>query len=128
MRVLSFVQADVTESNLAEKLRSHLGASADLVLSDLAPKMTGQCVIDQARTETLAEAAALLAMDLLTLGGHFVVKMLEKGHKSRLFMALKQGFQHVHRVKPSASRSESREMYVVALKLHDPAALEILSS
>ena len=115
---VKFVKGDFTEPAVLEEIVNLLGdRKADLVLSDMAPNLSGVAVSDQARAMYLAELALDLARQLLRPGGSFVTKLFQ-GEGFDPFMAeLRQGFQNVAVKKPAASRSRSREVYAVARNL-----------
>lgn len=95
-------------------IREAAGGPVDVVLSDMAPPAIGHPGTDHLRIMVLAEAALAFAREVLRPGGDFVVKLL-KGAEERSFVAdVKKSFAEVRYVKPSASRSESAEVYVVA--------------
>jgi 23S rRNA (uridine2552-2'-O)-methyltransferase len=99
----------------ADTLRGSLDAF-DVVLSDMAPDTSGIRSLDQARSETLFERALDLALVLLTPGGHFVGKLFQGPDWPRLLARAREEFDQVATVKPAASRKESIEQYVVALR------------
>jgi 23S rRNA (uridine2552-2'-O)-methyltransferase len=80
----------------------------------MAPSTTGHARTDHIRIMTLAEAAALLARDVLAPGGTFVCKFFLGGAEKELLDRLKQDFKTVRHAKPPASRAESSETYLVA--------------
>jgi 23S rRNA (uridine2552-2'-O)-methyltransferase len=84
-----------------------------VVLSDLAPPATGHRDTDHLRIVALVEAAAALAMAVLAPGGTFVAKVWQGGTADALLAELKRRFKNVHHAKPSASRAESAEIYLV---------------
>ena len=89
-------------------------AGADVVLSDMAPNMSGNNAIDQPRAMYLTELALDMARRVLKVGGSFVVKVFT-GEGSQEFLAeLKKDFTTVRVRKPEASRDRSREVYMVA--------------
>jgi 23S rRNA (uridine2552-2'-O)-methyltransferase len=89
-------------------------AHADVVLSDLSPNLSGIPNVDQARWLELAEGAAELCRKMLKPDGVFVVKAFHGEAFDALMKRLKALFKNVKVVKPSASRGESAETYVVA--------------
>ncbi|MDT8438168.1 MAG: RlmE family RNA methyltransferase [Wenzhouxiangellaceae bacterium] len=98
---------------LAELERALGGRRLDLVLSDMAPNVSGIVDSDQARSMALAELALEFARQWLAPGGGFVVKLFQ-GEGFDAFVAEARGvFDAVRVRKPEASRSESREMYLV---------------
>ena len=95
-------------------VKSWLDGPADVVMSDMAAASSGHKQTDHLRIVALCEAAADLAMDVLTPGGTFVAKVLAGGAEQGLQTLLKQSFDKVANVKPEASRSDSSEKFVVA--------------
>lgn len=87
---------------------------ADLVLSDISPNISGIRDTDQERVAELVEQAAALAGRLLAPGGAFLVKVFHGGRFPALLKAMKRKFREVRVIKPGASRSESRETYLLA--------------
>jgi 23S rRNA (uridine2552-2'-O)-methyltransferase len=87
---------------------------ADVVLSDLSPNISGIRDADQARVTELVEQAAALARKVLAPGGAFLVKVFHGGRFPALLEAMKRQFREVRVIKPGASRSESRETYLLA--------------
>ena len=92
-------------------------ARADIVLSDLSPNLSGIANVDQARWLELAEGALELCRKMLKPDGVFVVKAFHGEAFDALMKRLKGLFSKVKVVKPSASRGESAETYVVARAL-----------
>ncbi len=89
---------------------------ADVVLSDMAPNTTGHHKTDHLRIIDLCERSFYFAITLLRPGGHFVAKILCGGAENELLKDMKKNFEEVRHFKPKSSRSDSREMYVVAKK------------
>lgn len=87
----------------------------DVVLSDMAPDTSGVRSMDQARSEGLFERALELALALLAPGGHFVGKLFQGPDWPRLIQRCRQSFDKVATMKPSGTRRESIEQYVVCL-------------
>ncbi|MGE4220487.1 MAG: RlmE family RNA methyltransferase [Alphaproteobacteria bacterium] len=108
------LRGDLTDPAVEAQLRDVLGGPADLVLSDMAPSMTGHAPTDHLRSVGLAEAAVDLAAAVLLPGGGFVAKVLQGSDEPALTAALRKRFAKVARIKPAASRDESREFYLVA--------------
>lgn len=111
---VDFVCGDFREERvLAEILERFGGEPADLVISDMAPNMSGMDAIDQPRAMYLVELALDLARQTLRPGGDFVCKLFQ-GEGSDAFIAeLKRGFSSVAVRKPRASRPRSREVYAL---------------
>ena len=96
-------------------LKEALGGPADLVLTDMASPTTGHRATDHLRTTALVEIALEVAEDTLRPGGAFVAKVFQGGATNVLLARIKQSFRDVKHVKPPASRSDSVELYLVAL-------------
>jgi 23S rRNA (uridine2552-2'-O)-methyltransferase len=107
-------QLDFLDAETPAKLKAALGGAADVVLSDMAAATTGHRATDHLRTVALFEAALDVAEDVLKPGGVFVGKVFQGGATGTLLTRVKQRFADVKHVKPSASRAESVELYLVA--------------
>jgi 23S rRNA (uridine2552-2'-O)-methyltransferase len=108
-------KVDLTDAETSTQLKAALGGVADVVLSDMAAPTTGHRATDHLRTVALFEAALDVADDVLKPGGAFVGKVFQGGATKDLLERVKQNFREVKHVKPPASRSESVELYLVAL-------------
>lgn len=111
---VTLLQGDMTDPGTPERVQAALDGPADVVLSDMAPNMTGQKRIDQLRVIATVEAALEFAEQVLTPGGAFLAKTLQSGSAQDLLARLKREFAKVRHVKPPASRAESAETYVLA--------------
>ena len=112
---VEFVQGDFTEQETADRIEQALGdGGADVVLSDMAPNLTGVASTDQARSMALAELALDMARSVLKPGGGFVVKVFQGEGFDSFVRELRSHFRQVKVRKPEASRSRSREVYLVA--------------
>lgn len=105
---------DFLSEGADETVKAWLGGKADVVMSDMAAASSGHKQTDHLRIVALCEAAAEFAFDVLEPGGTFVAKVLSGGAEGGLQTILKQRFDTVANVKPSASRSDSSEKFVVA--------------
>lgn len=105
---------DFLSEGADDKVKDWLGGAADVVMSDMAASSSGHKGTDHLRIVALVEAAAALALDILEPGGTFVAKVLAGGAESDMQTLLKRNFQKVANVKPSASRRDSSEKFVVA--------------
>ena len=108
----TFILGNAFETPVREELRE-LGPY-DAVLSDAAPKTTGNRIVDTARSAELVEEAIDLAADTLKPGGNLVIKIFQGGDERDLLSRLKPMFQSARFFKPKASRSESFETFLVA--------------
>jgi 23S rRNA (uridine2552-2'-O)-methyltransferase len=105
---------DFLAEDAPDRLKALLGGPADVVLSDMAANATGHRKTDHLKIMALAETAALFAREVLKPGGAFLCKVLQGGTEGTLLADLKRDFATVKHVKPSASRSDSAELYVLA--------------
>lgn len=114
IRGVTFVAADfATDEGLAAVEAALGGRPVDLVVSDLAPNLSGVAAADQARSVHLAELALELGDKWLQPGGAMVVKAFQGEGFQELVRAMQQRFAKVHVRKPEASRDRSREVYLV---------------
>lgn len=112
---VTFIQGDFLSEAVQLQVNDLLqGGKADLILSDMAPNLSGIAVADQARMMTLAETALDLSSEWLKPGGGFLVKIFQGAGVDAFHRALKQNFKKVVVRKPAASRSESKEYYLLA--------------
>lgn len=116
---VEFIQGDFTEDyvlvRILEQLQEQLGrAKVDLVLSDMAPNMSGVDVVDIPRAMALTELAEQLAKDVLKSGGSFLCKLFQGPGTDQWLRNLRRQFSKVVISKPKASRPRSREVYVMA--------------
>ena len=114
---VEFIQGDFTEDAVFEDLIERVGVeSVDLVISDMAPNITGIREIDQPGSMHLAELALDFARSILREGAYFLVKVFEGEGIGEFKQILAGEFEKVKVRKPKASRSRSREMYLLAEK------------
>ncbi len=112
---VEFIQGDFREDAVIEQLHQSLdGAAVDLVLSDMAPNMSGVSVSDQARAMHLAELARDFAADHLKPGGVFIVKLFQGRGFDGFIKDLRKAYLRVSMRKPKASRARSAEVYALA--------------
>ena len=108
------IRGDMTEEKTRDRVREATGGSVDVVLSDMAPNMTGEYSLDQARSLHLARTAAEVALELLDSGGDFAVKIFEGPDVDDFRADLEGEFQYVRATQPDATRKESSELYLLA--------------
>lgn len=109
------IEGDFRENSVLAELERHLdGVQVDLVLSDMAPNMSGVAVADQIRAMHLAELAAEFANQWLKPGGAFLIKLFHGAGFDDYIRTLRAGFERVTMRKPKASRMRSREVYALA--------------
>ena len=109
-----FVAGDAQDAAVQARIEAALDGGADLVLSDMAPNLSGNRTLDQARAQALAECATELALRFLRPRGQFVVKLFHGDGFDALLRGLRERFARVAIAKPLASRAASREVYAVA--------------
>ncbi|GAA3893562.1 23S rRNA (uridine(2552)-2'-O)-methyltransferase RlmE [Halomonas cibimaris] len=112
---VDFIQGDFTEDEVLNALLERLGGqTADLVMSDMAPNMSGMAGIDQPRAMYLVELALDLAQQTLSPGGCLVAKVFQGEGFDAYLKTLRENFTRVVTRKPDASRARSREVYLLA--------------
>ena len=117
------VQADFrTDEGLAAVEAALGGRRADLVVSDMAPNLSGVASADQARGVHLAELALEFAQRSLQPGGDLVVKLFQGEGFDAFRQAMQASFEKLHVRKPAASRDRSREVFLVGKGLRNNAA------
>ena len=115
IRGVCFIQGDFTEADVRERVIGALnGSSPGLVMSDMAPNITGYREVDQPRAMHLAEEALDFACDVLERKGSFLVKLFQGEGFEAFVECTRKRFGSVRTIKPKASRPESREMYLLA--------------
>lgn len=111
---MTFIQGDFTDAEPLAELEAALnGQRVDLVLSDMAPNMSGMTAVDQPRVMYLAELALSFAIEWLKPGGHFLVKTFQGEGFDAFLRQCRPVFRKVQSAKPKASRPRSREVYVL---------------
>jgi len=117
---VTFIRGDFRNAGVVEALVFALGGrKADLVLSDMAPNLSGIAATDQARVLELAELARDFALEHLKPQGDFLVKTFQGAGFEDFLKTLRSRFRTVSARKPEASRSRSSEMYLLAKALRE---------
>lgn len=112
---VSFIQGDFTEKGVYDQIIRALGdAPLDLVISDLAPNMSGISEVDIPRAMYLTELALDVAVESLHGGGSLLMKVFQGAGFEELLSSVRSKFKKVQMRKPSASRARSREQYMLA--------------
>ena len=112
---VEFVQGDFTESTVFDRLIEALGGrSVDIVISDMAPNMSGISDVDQPKAMYLVELALDMARSVLKPGGSFACKVFQGEGFDAWMTDVRSSFSRVCTRKPNASRARSREVYLVA--------------
>jgi len=111
---VEFIQGDFTEAKILDQILDLVDKQPlDLVLSDMAPNISGIETVDQPKSIYLAELAFELARDCLNQNGSFVVKLFQGEGFEEITSAFRLTFKSVKFRKPKASRARSREIYAV---------------
>ncbi len=118
-----FVQGDFTDAEVLATLRDAIGGAAiDVVISDMAPNISGMRSVDQPRAMYLVELALEFAREFLKPGGVWVAKVFQGEGSDVLLREVRKAFRQVRVCKPEASRAESREVYWVAEEFRGASA------
>jgi 23S rRNA (uridine2552-2'-O)-methyltransferase len=112
---VEFIHGDFREAEALSRLEALLGGAAvDLVLSDMAPNMSGVDAVDQARAMHLAELARDFAQEHLKHGGDFLIKLFQGEGFDAYVADLRKRYTKLAIRKPAASRRRSNEVYALA--------------
>ena len=112
---VDFIQGDFTEENVFEELMALIEKRpVDLVISDMAPNLSGNKAVDQPAMVYLAELALELAGKVLSSNGVFIAKLFQGQGFDVFVLDVRKLFSEVSIIKPDASRSRSREVYLMA--------------
>ena len=112
---VTFLQGDFTEEAVFDELMTVIGKRpVDLVISDMAPNMSGMSAVDQPSAMYLVELALDMAKQVLKPGGNYAAKVFQGEGFDEYLKELRQSFQKVGTRKPESSRARSREVYLVA--------------
>lgn len=115
---IDFIQGDFTEDEPLEALKALIqDKKLDLVMSDIAPNLSGNKMIDQPRVMYLAELALAFAQDYLKPQGKFLIKLFQGSEFESYVKQVREVFKTVAIRKPKASRDRSREVYLLAQHL-----------
>lgn len=117
---VEFLQGDFNEESTVNELLKRVdNHQVDLVMSDMAPNITGIAIVDQLKIFQLSEQAFELAKQVLKPGGNFLVKVFHGQGFDAFLKAIKTSFSTVHIRKPKSSRDRSSEVYIVAMHFND---------
>ncbi|MGM7447592.1 UNVERIFIED_ORG: 23S rRNA Um-2552 2'-O-methyltransferase [Idiomarina abyssalis] len=112
---VDFLQGDFREESVLDALLERIGGkNVDVVLSDMAPNMSGNGTVDQARSMYLVELALDMCNQVLKPGGSFAVKVFQGQGFESFLKDVRAAFNDVKTRKPESSRARSREVYLVA--------------
>ena len=108
------IAGDILDASVAARAAHELGGRANLVTSDLAPKLTGIAARDEARSRELIDAALAFAVAILAPGGAMVAKLFMGAEFKQVVDSFKRHFVNVEVTRTKASRPGSSELYIVA--------------
>ena len=112
--VVETIRGDMTDEDTRARITQLVGEEgADVVISDMAPNMTGEYSLDHARSVYLARQAFETAMEVLATGGDLAVKVFDGPDVADLRADMDEEFQYVRSIRPDASRDSSSEQYLV---------------
>ncbi|MGB2427798.1 MAG: 23S rRNA (uridine(2552)-2'-O)-methyltransferase RlmE [Alteromonas sp.] len=112
---VDFLQGDFREEAVLDALLNRIGGNnVDIVLSDMAPNMSGNPSVDQARSMYLCELALDMCHSVLKPNGAFVIKVFQGEGFDEFYRNVKSAFKVIKTRKPDSSRARSREVYLVA--------------
>jgi 23S rRNA (uridine2552-2'-O)-methyltransferase len=117
---VSTLQMDFCDPLTPSKIMQILGAQSDVVMSDMAANATGHAATDHLRIIDLCERSFAFAEECLKPGGSFIAKILRGGLENTLLTHVKQKFSVVKHFKPKSSRTDSKEIYLVAMGFKSP--------
>jgi len=116
---VTFIEGDFTEQSVFDEIIAAVGNKpVDLVISDMAPNMSGIRIADQASAMYLCELALDLASKVLRPGGDFLIKIFHGEGFDEYLRDVRGRFEKVQMRKPSSSRDRSREQYLLARGMH----------
>ena len=111
---VTFIEGDFREQQPFDKLREALnGRDVDLVISDMAPNLSGMATVDQPRSIYLCELALDFAVQTLKPGGNLLTKIFQGEGFDAYMRQLRENFASVVTRKPQSSRSKSSEVYLI---------------
>lgn len=112
---VDFIQGDFTEDSVFQQILAKLdGRQPDLIISDIAPNISGVAVADQAASMYLVELTLDMVRQVLKPGGNYAVKVFQGEGSDEFLRDVRSSFEKVMIRKPEASRPRSREVYLVA--------------
>ena len=119
---VALIAGDVRDPVVIRAARERLGRPADVILSDLAPKLTGVAATDEARRSELAASVLAALPHLLRPGGRLLMKVFMGPEQTALVAQLRKAFDDVRTTRPEATRRGSAELYAVGTGYRATAA------
>jgi 23S rRNA (uridine2552-2'-O)-methyltransferase len=115
--IVRIIVGDVSDQQTVQKVVELLPRSADVVVADVSPNVSGIWELDHARQIDLARQSLHIAISILRSGGNFFVKVFQGSTLNKFVGEVKQYFRFVKLVKPKASRAKSAELYILGMHL-----------
>ncbi|OLS29642.1 MAG: Ribosomal RNA large subunit methyltransferase E [Candidatus Thorarchaeota archaeon AB_25] len=112
---VKFIEGDILDEKIIERIETLTGGTVDLVLSDCSPKVTGQWDLDVVRQLSLVEGTISIAHRLLSNKGKVLTKVFQGPGFPEFLKSVRKKFNSVKLIKPDASRKTSAEMYLLAI-------------
>lgn len=112
---VTFIQGDILDAEILDRIKAATRGSVDLVISDCAPKVSGNWDLDVFRQLSLAEITLDLGLRLLDTSGKVLTKVFQGSGFQEFLQATKKKYRSVKLVKPAASRRSSAEIYLLAI-------------
>ncbi|MBS7634502.1 23S rRNA (uridine(2552)-2'-O)-methyltransferase [Candidatus Bathyarchaeota archaeon] len=109
------ILGDIRNLEIIRRIKAILPRSADVVISDVSPNISGIWELDHARQIELAENSLKIALSVLRRGGSFFIKVFQGEFFSQFLSEVKNHFMRVEIIKPKASRKESAEIYLLGM-------------
>jgi len=116
---VKFIQGDILDEEIIERIEALTGGTVDLVLSDCSPKVTGQWDLDVVRQLSLVEGTINIGHRLLGSKGKVLAKVFQGPGFQEFLQSVRKRFNSVKLIKPDASRKTSAEMYLLAIGPRD---------
>ncbi len=116
VRNVKFIQGDFLQEKTQQSIRSSLNGKCDIVISDMAPDLTGSDITDQARMHELVSAVVVFCQNNLKENGQLLIKLFNGRDFQDMYTEVKESFAKVKVIKPDASRQGSKEVYLLAGK------------
>lgn len=110
--------SDIREPQVVQHIKDFMSHHADVVISDVAPNVSGVWELDHARQIDLAKQSLRIATLVLRPGGNFFVKTFQGSMLDDFVREVRRHFARVKRLKPKASRAKSAELYVLGISLN----------
>ncbi|UCH37191.1 MAG: RlmE family RNA methyltransferase [Candidatus Bathyarchaeota archaeon] len=119
---IHIIVGDISDQEITKQIKNILPSKADVVISDVAPNVSGVWEVDHARQIGLARCSLTIAIKIMRVGGNLFVKAFQGDLFNNFIREVKVYFRRVKIVKPKASRPQSAEVFVLGLHLKKQAS------